>query len=76
MASDTFDEFLPGYSWTVDDPGTLYAQTDLSGELLSGEVDDPVVPLERMQTVADELLKRYRAVVEYLRAAGRVIEPE
>ena len=73
LASETFDELLPGYDWCVDDPGTLYAQTDLSGELADDE-GERLVPVSVMQPVADELLKRYRAVVEHLRAEGREIE--
>jgi hypothetical protein len=57
----------------VDDPGTLYAQTDLTGELVDDE-GDPLVSESVMQPVTDELLKRYRAVLEHLRAEGREIE--
>lgn len=73
LTSETFEEFLPGYDWCVDDPGTLYPQTTPSGDEPDG--DEPVVPLSEMQPVADELLNRYRAVVEYLRAQGREILP-
>jgi hypothetical protein len=73
LTSDTFNEFLPGYSWSVDDPGTLYAQTTPSGEPVDDE-GEPLVPISVMQPVAEELLKRYRAVVEHLRAEGREIE--
>lgn len=72
----TFNEFIPGYHWCVDDPGTLYAQTDLDGKLLEDEGDEPIVSLERMQPVADELLKRYRLLVEHFRAEGRTIHSE
>lgn len=75
LTSDTFEEFLPGYAWCVDDPGTLYAQTDLEGNSLGGEEGESIVPLAVMQPVADELLNRYRAVVEYMRAEGREILP-
>lgn len=73
LTSETFDEFLPGYDWSVDNPGTLYPQTTPSGD--DPDEDEPVVPISEMQTVADELLNRYRAVVEYLRAQGREILP-
>ena len=73
LTSETFEEFLPGYDWCVDDPGTLYPQTTPSGD--EPDEDEPVVPLSVMQPVADELLNRYRAVVEYLRAQGREILP-
>lgn len=73
LTSDTFNEFLPGYNWCVDNPGTLYAQTTPSGD--EPDEDEPVVPLSEMQPIADELLNRYRAVVEYLRASGREILP-
>lgn len=75
LASDTFEELLPGYDWCVDDPGTLYAQTTPDGDDFEEDEGDPVVPLEVMQPVADELLNRYRAVVEHLRASGREILP-
>ena len=73
LTSETFDELLPGYDWCVDDPGTLYAQRTPSGD--EPEEGEPVVPLSVMQPVADELLNRYRAVVEYLRASGREVRP-
>lgn len=73
LTSETFEEFLPGYDWCVDNPGTLYAQTTPSGD--EPDEDEPVVPLSVMQPVAAELLNRYRAVVEYLRASGREILP-
>lgn len=74
LTSETFEELLPGYDWCVDDPGTLYAQRTPSGDEPEDE-DEPMVPLSVMQPVADELLNRYRAVVEYLRASGREILP-
>lgn len=73
LTSNTFNEFLPGYNWCVDDPGSLYAQRTPSGD--EPEEGEPLVPLSVMQPVADELLNRYRAVVEYLRAEGREILP-
>lgn len=73
LTSETFEEFLPGYDWCVDDPGTLYPQTTPSGD--EPEEDEPVISLSEMQPVADELLARYQAVVEYLRGEGRTILP-
>lgn len=72
LSSGTFREFLPGYDWSMDDPGIFYAQYTPSGERIP-DSDEPIVPLSKMQPVADILLERYRAVVEQLVAEGRAV---
>ena len=66
LTSDTFNELLPGYHWCVDNPGILYAQTYPNGQLIEKDDGEPIVSLELMQPVAEELLERYRAVVAHL----------
>lgn len=73
LTSDTFDELIPGYHWTVDDPGTLYFQETPNGEPIDDEADESLVPLSAMQSAADVLLERYRAVVEQLVLEGKAV---
>lgn len=74
LSSRTFEEFLPGYSWIMDDPGILYVQRTPNGEPIDDDTDEPIVPLAVMQPVADVLLERYRAVVEQLVLEGRAVD--
>lgn len=74
LSSRTFEEFLPGYSWIMDDPGILYVQRTPNGEPIDDDTDELIVPLAVMQPVADVLLERYRAVVEQLVLEGRAVD--
>lgn len=73
LSSRTFEEFIPGYSWIMDDPGILYVQSTPNGEPIDDDTDEPIVPLTVMQPVADVLLERYRAVVGQLVLEGRAV---
>lgn len=71
VLQETFNELLPEYEWTVDDPGVLYAEGNGIEEL---EYDTPAdeFPISE-QALADASaasLDRYRKVYEELVAQG------
>lgn len=67
----TFNEVLPGYGWTVDDPGTIYA-TENNDDDYDGE--DSPFDMVKMQEATDLSLARFAKVFERLLNVGVTVE--
>lgn len=78
VIQDTFEELIPGFYWTVDDPGSLYIDTYSDrGAGIPNEgayLEASYVDMNRMQEAADLALARYKELFEALSETLKVAQ--